>query len=254
MDWPHLRNSLCAQDVSDVNPYLVTLTAGSSNVKGDWVEVAAALAHSVSGIIIEYKPGAANYALIDIGIGAAAAEVVVIPNISGMAGQSDTASSALFFPLSIPAGTRVACRYQNLTGAATIGVKLHFITASLAGIQGVQRWADWGTVQSSGKTVVAGGTAHTKGSYVQLVAATEFTTSWLMLMFRWLDTNRNFAIDIAVGAAASEQIIIPNFYSFVGNAFNLLIPFTIPAGSRIAARCASQNAFSSVDISILGGA
>ena len=255
-DWSLLRNSQCAADDTTVNPYVATLTSGSANVKGAWVQVEASLDYSIAGVILEYKaPSTANYGLIDIGIGAGGSEVVVIPNINGLLSQADTGSTAMFFPLALPAGTRVACRFQSATGSATIGVKLQFISDEFAGIQPVQRWADWGTVlaSSSGTTVVAGGSAHTKGGYSQLVAATAFTSKWLMIMMTWSDPNRNFVVDISVGAAAAEQIIIPDLFTFDGSGWSVLIPFSVPEGSRISARCASQNGSSGTIISILGG-
>lgn len=255
-DWPLLRNNLCVDDDTAVNPYVATLTAGSANVKGAWVEVVAALAYSTAGVLLQWKGNSTNYSLIDVGIGAGGSEVVVLPNIVGIVSMADNGWNSAFFPLALPAGTRVACRYQAATGGLTTGVKLLFITDNFIGLQPVTRWQDWGTNTgaSTGAAVVAGGSAHTKGGYSQLIAATAFTTKWLALMVAWSDTNRNFAIDIAIGAAASEEVVIPDLFSFNSSAVVVGLPFSIPGGSRVAARCASQNASSTVLLSVLGGA
>lgn len=90
------------------------------------------------------------------------------------------------------------------------------------------------TATSKGQIITSGNSA--KGSYTQMIAATSYKTRWIMITSPHDGANRNWAIDIAIGAGGSEQIIVPdllindvdlNLYSF---------PLTIKAGSRIAVR------------------
>ncbi len=111
-----------------------------------------------------------------------------------------------------------------------------------------------------GPTVTASGTTHTKGNYVQLEAATTYDWYgfWLMCSGSSASANAtNQLLDLAIGAAASEQIILPDFMS--GWHINQIptpyfIPIYIPRGTRIAARVQAQIASDTVDVCIWGNA
>lgn len=96
-----------------------------------------------------------------------------------------------------------------------------------------------GGTNQSGTAVTSSASANTKGSYTQLMASTSFDAAAIMLDINTNFGDTNYLLDIAVGAAASEQIIIPNLaLGFnLGLSNSVLFPVAIPAGSRIAARC-----------------
>lgn len=100
---------------------------------------------------------------------------------------------------------------------------------------------------SVGTGIVSHASAHTKGSYVELIAATAHAGQWLQVMMlgapATISTQRDFLIDLAIGAASSETVIVENLY-FTQNSnaqqwvpFTLILPLEIPKGSRISARC-----------------
>jgi hypothetical protein len=94
------------------------------------------------------------------------------------------------------------------------------------------------TTVSSG-TLLTGGTANVKGSYVELIASTAFHASWMLVSFsRTVSSSAEFLLDIAVGAAASEQVIVNNLYASGLSSlyFNYMFPVSIPPGTRISAR------------------
>ena len=106
------------------------------------------------------------------------------------------------------------------------------------------------TMQSTGivsastdlTVITAHTSAHTKGSYTQLVASTSFTSTWGLLQLRSYDLGLNaFLIDIATGGAGSESVRIANV-PLIGQ-FNVvltpgvLLPLAIASGTRVAARC-----------------
>lgn len=101
-----------------------TMTADAlANTKGAWAEVIASTPHEVNGIHFlgadTGLSGDTRRALIDIGVGVAGSETVLVPNILSSA-PSDYAflgGNPLFLPIRIPAGTRVAIRMQSTTGA-----------------------------------------------------------------------------------------------------------------------------------------
>jgi hypothetical protein len=99
-----------------------------------------------------------------------------------------------------------------------------------------------------GTTVTASGTAHTKGSYSQLVASTTYEAFGISILLAGLQTaastNTRCLVDIGIGAAASEVVLIPDLMcgnvaqeaaaSGMGAMYHF--PLYIPAGSRLAAR------------------
>lgn len=109
----------------------------------------------------------------------------------------------------------------------------------------------------SGTTVTSGATAHTKGPWTQIAAATSFDAAAILLQIDLQYQDTLYLIDIGIGGSGSEQVIIPNLMmSQSAPVFNaLVIPINIPAGSRIAAR--SQDNFGSstsyVAVTLLAG-
>jgi hypothetical protein len=108
-----------------------------------------------------------------------------------------------------------------------------------------QRLTDNGalTASTDGTTVTAGSTGSTKGSYAQIVASTAHDAQGFIVQLGNASTANGYLVDIAVGAAASEQIIVPDiFVRGPGEQCNTLyVPLPIPAGTRIAARSQAVN-------------
>jgi hypothetical protein len=105
-------------------------------------------------------------------------------------------------------------------------------------------------------TVTGGATAHTKGAYTQLIASTANDAYGLWLWARGTAVNAGDGrclIDIAVGPAGSESVVLPdlNFAAASANATQprlMFIPIYIPKGSRVAARCQRETASGTVSL------
>lgn len=113
---------------------------GTGNTKGAWTQVSAGLTNDIAGFFLgfDYGSGATAsfqyYWTMDVGVGASGSEVVLLPDFQ-IYGKSITNSKSIFppntpyFPIQIPAGTRVALRSQvNQTTANTsryLGVTLY---------------------------------------------------------------------------------------------------------------------------------
>jgi len=82
--------------------------------------------------------------------------------------------------------------------------------------------------------------ANTKGAYAQLIASTVGRNTYLILWARLVGTD-SFLIDLSIGAAGAEVVLIPNIPAFQPAASIDKIIYAgkvdIAAGSRIAARC-----------------
>lgn len=92
----------------------------------------------------------------------------------------------------------------------------------------------------SAGVVITTGNNHTKaGSYTTLVASTAFDYAGLVLSIGRNSTFARHLVDIAIGAASSEQVILPDYYfaeNGAGGYRQLFLPYAIPAGTRISAR------------------
>jgi hypothetical protein len=103
-------------------------------------------------------------------------------------------------------------------------------------------------------TLTAASTAHTKGAWVELISATKHPSAGILLSIAhqsW-PTHRNFFVDIGVGAAASEQVIIPDIWISVSvyQAIAWVLPIfrRIPKGARISARASCSTLSSTLPI------
>lgn len=94
------------------------------------------------------------------------------------------------------------------------------------------------------RTTTPNATAHAKGAWAQVVSALEEDVSAIVLRGNGASTSgagRSYAIDIGIGAASSEQVILEGFDigQSASNPF-WIIPVSIPAGTRVAARAQSS--------------
>lgn len=118
-----------------------------------------------------------------------------------------------------------------------------------------------------GVTVTGSGTAHTKGSYSQLIASTLKPAYGLIVKMTGVSSSGDdtaMLLDIAIGAASSEIIIAPDLNAYgadgTSSAYGgkyFYVPIFIPAGSRLSARCASVVTSATVGVDVwplFGGA
>jgi len=106
---------------------------------------------------------------------------------------------------------------------------------------------------SSNGVTVTSGAADTKGNYSTLIASTTNDVGELHLILNnAASSNRNYLIDIATGAAASETVLIPNIGVRNLNANKYVIVklgVNIAAGTRISARCQDPTGSGAIKIS-----
>lgn len=99
---------------------------------------------------------------------------------------------------------------------------------------------------SRGTTITASATANTKGSYVQLIASTAYTTQAVFVLCDDMAAGIDYLVDISIGPA-TETVILPNLY-FGGGTGTIVYSggyrfnVEIPSGTRITARCQSSSA------------
>lgn len=238
---------------------------GSANTKGAYTQLAASTAFDAVGIVISgsITGSAALSALLDIAIGPAGSETVIVPDISMFRGASlNCAFPPVFIPIAIPAGSRIAARVQSTATSVSLSLSAAVIAATAGYPILAQKAAAYGVnaATSKGAIVDPGATANTKGAYSELIAATTMRSQW-MVVTAVPDTAplaTNWLLDIAVGDAGSEQLVIQDIH--IGALANIgasqhrfFIPLALPAGVRVSARlaCASTAAGRNLQVSII---
>lgn len=223
----------------------------SIHTKGAWIELDSASDIDAHGIIvyIESADDARRF-LVDIGIGAGGSEQLIINNLH--VDPRGFCVHAFPFPISIPVGTRIAARCQSTVGSAGCRVALTLLSHGFLGGVKPNVVTTYGaaTGTTGGTQIDPGATANTKGAYSELTAATTAPIRELLVSVG----NRSntalalagYLLDIAIGAAASEQVIIPNLPITAGSLSNEFAPHVfpplsvnIPTGTRLSARAQS---------------
>jgi hypothetical protein len=235
---------------------LGTAVAGnaSANVVGAYAQLIASAASDATWAVVCLTGFNVNgdAALVDIAIGAGGSEKIILQQLScgGGASLSSSGRAQYAFPVQIPSGSRVSARCQIDTAGDTLWANCQLFDGDFTQIEGCAGVDSIGvdTTSSKGTAIDPGAVANTKGSYVQLVASTARDYMGLTIVtdrgaggnlggnsiFDWL-------IDVAVGAAGAEKIIIPDYhagtYANTALAANpTFVPINIPSGTRIAAR------------------
>lgn len=227
------------------------LTAGAgTHTKGAYSQLVAATARDYMALLISVQAtgSGSSDALVDIAIGAGGSEVVVIPNLYCASATSFDVAEYLF-PIFIPLGTRIAARCQTNAANGTVRVMVHGISYNFQAIPPANVVTAYGvnTADTGGVSVEPGGSSNTKGAYSEIISSTTRIIKGFIIGFggqvNAVRTAANWLVDLAVGAAGSEQIIVADFPILADSTSDNItpiaspyIPTYIPIGTRLAAR------------------
>lgn len=234
--------------------YSAAITSGGgANVKGSYTQLVASTPYASSRlhVIVRHTGGgvARVTGLVDLATGAAAAETVVVADLAVFSDSDSVVGESLAVSVDVPAGTRLAVRWASAPGSSQV---LNLIVlledralGSLAGP------VTYGTVSASsrGTLVDPGGVASTKGSYVELAASTSARIDAVGLCCTvnssiTLAAFTTWTLDLATGSGGAESVVIADVITSGNTAGDtmrpglLRLPVSIPAGTRLAARCA----------------
>lgn len=245
--------------VLDGRPNSVALSAvpagSGTNTKGPWSQLIAATTYDVDLLAIQVRSaGTDQNALMDIGVGAAASEVVIVPNLydsyDGLVSDISRSNGFILCPVSIPNGSRIAIRCQ---ASVADGIVLGRIVPCGGGFRRLTplgKITDYGTDTANSRgTAVTSGSADF-GSWVQLAASTSRTIHALAAMAGCISytAGGDTLVQIGVGANGSEISVMEMGgqwrTSAVGGSNGLslgFLPCLIPAGTRLSARVNSTN-------------
>lgn len=253
------------KDTSDTTATDITPSA-TANTMGSWTEITSSLDYEANcGItvtishaeVIGVATDEVDY-LIDIGIGAAGDEQVIVQEMLSSRQLDSTGGWNIYhvpIPVGIAKGTRVSARCQaNGIGQAPCGVIIHARTGGEACLG--SRLTSYGanTSDSGGVAIDPGGTINTVGSWTEITSSTTHDTYAYFIMFGTSDNNAmssfTWLFDLAIGPAGDEQIIQDGIMVASNGAEQLLgavsdVVFRkIPKGTRLSmrAQCSGNNA------------
>lgn len=249
-----------------------TTVTGSvtAHTKGAWAQLVASSAAAASWIevIIGFPSVGAQQYMVDIGVGGAGSEAVLLPNLHFEGISADSGTAHYIFPVAIAAGTRVSARCQsNSGGSDTIQVMAILWKGDAGGFAAPGSVAAYGvaTASTSLTAVDPGGTANTKSAWVQMTASTGIDIRWLMFCVSRggssTSASTRYLVDIGTGGAGSETVLVANAFAVAAIAGDYAIPRTfgfavdIPSGTRIAARIQSSSTVSGdrvLDVAVYG--
>jgi len=223
----------------------------TANTKGSWVELTSSSAIDAAAftVMIPYLFEGSDY-LVDIGIGAAGSEQTIASNLSVSAGSAAGNSSGFNprIPIPIPAGTRIAARAQATGTSASRMVRCGILLESSdIPSGGTLTTTGASTADSGGTSIDPGATDNAKGAWVQLTASTALDVREAFFTFgniaNTARTDCFWLVDIGIGGAGSEQVVIPNIAISASVNTDSVAPsctpfykLNIPAGTRIAVR------------------
>lgn len=221
--------------------------------KGAWVQVIASLSSDTYGLLIcinnNNASAASRNTRLDIGVGAASSEIVLIPDlIAGNAAAYSVPGSGIwyYFPVAIPAGTRVSARAQS-----TVTTSFRVFLQAMQGPFNPSMLKKASFVEVVGMawpsgTALTPGTTN-KSSWVLLGTTSQRCWWWQIgAQVTSSDTTHNAGIihlDLAVGNGTDYNLILRDVgLSVTGAEVATMTPLTIgcefpvPAGSNIYAR------------------
>jgi hypothetical protein len=230
-------------------------TGGSANTKGAWFELFAAVPFEVCGMWITQRQntGVKDF-LTDIGVGQAGGEQVLIENLHLCQPTTGFQHAATYWPVRVPAGERLSARVQSTAGAVGLNTNVVLVARGFRTPPAGHTTETWGanTSDSGGTAVDAGGGGlSSKGSWVQLVAATERPVTYINVSVGARSNGSlqsgEFVFDIGVGPSGLEEVLIPDIAMSTEATTDGLqpgaagpFPVYVPAGTRVSARSASN--------------
>lgn len=244
-----LSNGRTYGNVTTTSLGTVITASGSTNTKGSYTQLISSTVGDTAAIYVAMTNVSSSGVAIamDIAVGAAASEQVIIPNI--LSSTNNSFSFGMMFPVQIPSGTRISARIQATTASDTIRASVTLFADAAIGRSGsVIDILGFTAATTIGTSVDPGGTANTKGAYSQIIASTAVDYSGFCFCLSTLSrtsagTNSNMALDVAVGAGGSEIIIVPDYQFVTQGTGNAVIPIPSPwyemeikLGTRIAVR------------------
>lgn len=232
----------------------ITVNSNASpDTKGSWVTNSAYKPSFTWNLLnlMMWNANVDNFVM-DVGIDDGSGNVFVLCPDLRVPGLRVARSGVIHYllPLHIPQGKQLAFRCSSAGGGNGLRIVCGGSASAIYGAQSYSRMVSLYTVQtgSLGITVDPGGTANTKGSWVQMTASSSDRVVGLLTCIGdggdiGRGANQNMAVDIGIGASSSERILIPDITFAAdtnsdqwGPKLGGPYPVDVPASTRFAMR------------------
>jgi hypothetical protein len=226
-----------------------------------WTQLVASVGFDVHAMVIliqsSFQSSVNTSVLLDIGIGAAAAETALISDIcAGFAGSIATAGTRSHeFPIYIPSGSRISARTQSVrtSGSVTVSIDLFGGRQNPDATWSGQHVTTYGAdLATSAGTAFTPGNSGAAGTGVQIGTTTAAHKALVLTMqggpgdTSWVAGNMS-QFDIGIDSSSTEWIESSRFLSYATNAEQLgtcgiWMPIyrNIPSGTQLMIRGTSS--------------
>lgn len=255
---------LVGAQVANTGGTVVAVTPGTSNTPGAYAQLFAATTADAHWLSLTWNAttgtGVAQTMLADIAIGAAAAEVDIVPSIA-VGGQHATGWNRVLLPVFIPAGSRLAIRMTTAAGTTpspTVSCILYGASPLTPHHRSPPKLVAVGAnvAASTGDCQIS-----SNNTYVQITAATTQPFQGVVMSHCINDSNIS-AVDqtltLGVGASGAEATLAEDMgltntseASIARTGFPTVLR-PIPTGARLAAKSTngSTNTWTVIPIGI----
>lgn len=248
-DWPHIQGQRFRTMGTVAATDLVTIGSGLvNNAKGTYSRITERTPYDADGFFLEYYGNVSTRIhRMDLVKEHAAGSAMLLTDYFIESSRAELQST--YIPIKIPAESSLSARIQTNTAATSLNVALNLLNYGFVMPSGLQVHETWGLTAGASTfptTVDAGAVANTKGSWTPLVTSTARNVRSITIVFCTV-TNisaiSSLLIDIGVGPANEEVVIVPNIPVGFNNGEDKVTPprygpiaVHIPAGSRVSAR------------------
>lgn len=265
--WPlpnyGVKQAIANRSTSGITAVNVTASA-TPHTKGAYTTIIATTGSTPGyGILLWMNTvsaaGTDTSTLLDISIGSAGNEAVVIPNL--MIGYRIVSRAMQYIPMYIPPNSRVACRIQSAVISKVVPVGIDVLSGEPAsGLSSPAKFTPYGTnlaTSGSSAVITPNASIDTMGAYSEITPSTTAPIHELLVQLSGstgtFTASSGYQFEFAVGAGGSETKIFGSYCMTTNGANSNIdlyspmytpISFNIPVGTRLSARCSAHVASS----------
>lgn len=231
---------------------LVT-SAASANTKGSWTDIGNPTTFDYQAIFVQMFSTLTGDMVVDLGLSDGTNRWTIAADLRVPAGRGvRVGGSAIMLPLYVPVGSQISARVAADSASKNCSVHVTGASIGFGGMPGFSRLVSMYTPASSRGTDIEPTVANTKTSWVEITTGVTQPVNGLLVgvgpggqLAR--AAGQNYLIDIGIGAAAAESVLLPNLSISLNEDFDvpmpcMLGPFPalVPASTRLAARAQSN--------------